>query len=164
MIALTINEIENNKKIDTIQVLKKMIEERLPDIFIFDALRYSIQYEGIYELIQMWYQESNIDEKNEIIADIQDLIDDCQVTEKKVISIDFNDLDEINKNLREFKNSLLLLINKKGGLKVLSEKTGIPQPSLSRLFNSSSVPQRTTLLKIKTFLGVDKIEIDSLAI
>lgn len=164
MIALTINEIENNKKIDTIQVLKKMIEERLPDIFIFDALRYSIQYEGIYELIQMWYQESNIDEKNEIIADIQDLIDDCQVTEKKVISIDFNDLDEINKNLREFKNALLLLIDKKGGLKVLSEKTGIPQPSLSRLFNSSSVPQRTTLLKIKTFLGVDKIEIDSLTI
>lgn len=200
MVPLAKSEIQNNKKVETIQILKKMIKYNLPDIFIFDAFHYSIQFEGIYELLQMWNEESDSQEKNEIISDIQDLIDscqvtenklasydliqmwneesdyqakneilsdiqhlmdDCQITKNKIISIGFNDLEKITEHIREFKHSLLVMIDEKGGIKALSEKTGIPQQSLLRFFNSNSISQRTTLLKIKNFLNIEKIDIEN---
>ncbi|WP_407890448.1 helix-turn-helix domain-containing protein [Scytonema sp. NUACC26] len=41
----------------------------------------------------------------------------------------------------------------------LSEKTGIPEPSLSRFFNSASMPHRTTLYKIANALKLTESQI-----
>jgi hypothetical protein len=39
-----------------------------------------------------------------------------------------------------------------------SKITGIPQPSLSRFFNSNAMPRRQTLIKIASAMKVDAIK------
>jgi DNA-binding phage protein len=46
-----------------------------------------------------------------------------------------------------------------GGITKLAERTGIPQPSLSRFFNSVSMPRKSTLLKIAEALNLTQLEI-----
>ena len=91
---------------------------------------------------------------------IQDLINDCAQKEKiEGVYIRFDDLEKIATDIRAFKNALLMKVNNLGGISKLSELTGIPQPSLSRFFNSTSMPQRITLLKIAKALGLSQVDI-----
>jgi DNA-binding phage protein len=88
------------------------------------------------------------------------MIDDCTKQEKEEGAyIRFNDLEAVAKDIRAFKDSLLEEVDKAGGVKHLSELTGIPQPSLSRFFNSTSMPRRSTLLKIAKGLKLDAVKI-----
>lgn len=68
----------------------------------------------------LWAEASDEEEKGEIIADIQEEIDQFEELPRKVVE-------------------------KHGGINELSRLSGIPQPSLSRFFNSASMPRRTTL-------------------
>jgi DNA-binding phage protein len=93
-------------------------------------------------------------------SDIQELIDDCGQQEKiGDVYMRFDDLEGIAKNIRAFKDNLRALVDKNGGLKPLSEATGIPQPSLSRFFNSAARPRRTTLHKIAKALKLSQVQI-----
>jgi DNA-binding phage protein len=110
----------------------------------------------------MWSDETDQAERDEIIADIQELIIDCRQTEKVELPyIEFDDLDAIRENIRAFKSSLLYIVEENGGLSELSKKTNIPQPSLSRLFNSDSMPHRLTLLKIAKALNLNAIPLST---
>jgi DNA-binding phage protein len=94
------------------------------------------------------------------VADIQKMIQDCeQQDQKEAPYIRFNDLEAVGKNIRAFKDSLLHTVTENGGIKHLSELTHIPQPSLSRFFNSASMPHRSTLLKIAKALKLDAVKI-----
>lgn len=131
----------------------------LPVNFISSAIRTALHYEGVADLIFMWEQEDDAHEKDEIIADIHDLIEDCNKGAfEESLTIRFNDLDSIRKDIRTFKDSLLELVDKKGGISLLAKATGIPQPSLSRFFNSNSMPRRQTLIKIANALKIDALE------
>jgi DNA-binding phage protein len=50
----------------------------------------------------------------------------------------------------------------RGGISKLSELTGIPQPSLSRFFNSNAMPRRDTLLRIAKAMDLNGLRIDIL--
>jgi DNA-binding phage protein len=76
-------------------------------------------------------------------------------------AIKLTDLDAISENVQAFKDRLRLVVESKGGITKLSEMTKIPQPSLSRFFNSGAMPRRTTLLKIQQALGLDQIDLDA---
>jgi DNA-binding phage protein len=111
----------------------------------------------------LWKNEIDKKERNEIISDIQDLLDDCNQNRKaEEVYIKFNDLETIAKNIRSFKDSLLQIVNEHGGISYLAGLTGIPQPSLSRFFNSNAMPHRSTLLKIAKALELDEIKMDLL--
>lgn len=159
-VLLEENKVKSEEKNEIISILKDLIEHGYSNVFIYDCFIYSRKHESMYELLQIWNQSNDNKEKDEIIIHLQDMIDDCQFVPKGPIEIDLNDMDNITKNLREFKDKLLIIVNEKGGIKFLSEKTGIPQPSLSRFFNTYSIPQRVTLLKIKNALGIDKIPLE----
>jgi len=91
------------------------------------------------------------------------MMDACNQNEKsEEIYIKFNDLDAIAKNIRAFKDSLHQEVMQRGGITKLSELTGIPQPSLSRFFNSNAMPRRGTVLKIAKALNLDEIKVDIL--
>jgi DNA-binding phage protein len=51
------------------------------------------------------------------------------------------------------------LIDRHGAITKVARKAGIPQPSLSRMLNSASMPRRTTLYKIAKALDLDESEI-----
>lgn len=108
----------------------------------------------------MWSDEKDNSERNEIVANIQELIDDCAQTESEEgVYVRFDDLDTIGKNIRTFKDNLRAIVDSKGGLTHLANVTGIPQPSLSRFFNSASMPRRATLNKIARALGLNQVQI-----
>ncbi len=142
------------------QIAGQMMLSKLPDKFITTAIRAALEYEGIADLVFMWAEENDIKEKEEIIADIQELIDECINAEnRKLTTIKLNDLETIAKDIRAFKDALLGKVIEKGGISKLSELTEIPQPSLSRFFNSNSMPQRITLIKIAKALKLDDVSI-----
>ncbi|HSW70738.1 MAG TPA: helix-turn-helix transcriptional regulator [Gammaproteobacteria bacterium] len=76
------------------------------------------------------------------------------------IYIKMNDLAFINAHLRAFKDSLLEAVNTAGGITQLAKNAGIPQPSLSRFFNSDAMPQRSTLLKIAKALNLAALPVN----
>jgi DNA-binding phage protein len=152
--------IAHEKNVEIFTIGSLMHKSHLPDEFISKAVRTAMEFEGVYDLMVLWREEKDKEERQEIIADIQDMIDDCSQKEyRKAAYIKFNDLKTIAENIREFKDSLLLIVDKKGGIKKLSKLSGIPQPSLSRFFNSNSMPRRTTLLKIADALKLSEVEI-----
>lgn len=139
----------------------QMKKASLSDSFIVSAVRTALEFEGVADLMNLWAQEKEQKERDEIIADIQEMIDACDQNEhSKEVYIKFNDLEAIAKNIRGFKDSLYQEVMKRGGISKLAELTGIPQPSLSRFFNSNSMPRRATVLAIAKALKLDKLPID----
>ncbi|PWU21023.1 MAG: hypothetical protein C5B49_03250 [Bdellovibrio sp.] len=130
--------------------------------FITDCVKLALEYEGAHDLMALWAEASNQEEEDEVIADLHDEIDTHQELPKKPTKkphLRFDDLDAIAKNIEGFKKNLRRLVDRQGGITELSKKTGIPQPSLSRFFNSQSMPRRTTLYKIADALGLSENEI-----
>lgn len=139
----------------------QMDKAGIPENFIIEAVRIAQELKGAADLMYLWSEEGDQTEKDEIIADIQDLIEASkqkEITEE--MHVRFNDLDSIAKDIRGFKDSLYQEVMKRGGISKLAELTGIPQPSLSRFFNSNAMPRRSTVLAIAKALNLDKLPID----
>lgn len=138
-----------------------MKEGSLSDDFIAAAVKVALSYEGVADLLKLWRDESDSAEKKEIIADIQDMMDDCEQSGvERLTEIKINDLEAIKQDIRAFKDSLLEIVNQKSSITELAKLTGIPQPSLSRFFNSNAMPRRSTLLKIANSLDLDSVIIN----
>jgi DNA-binding phage protein len=147
-------------RVEAFEIGSMMKRSGLPDHFIAKAVDLSEEFSGILELMRMWRDESNAAEREATVADIQELLDDCsQSTIVEAAYVRFDDLDRIASNVRAFKDSLRLIVDERGGIGQLAEKTGIPQPSLSRFFNNAAMPRRTTLLRIARALNLNQVQI-----
>lgn len=147
-------------KVEVVEIGHLMNQAGLPNEFVAAAVQTAFEFEGVYDLLKMWADETDQYERDETISDIQELIEDCQQVEKvEGAYVRFDDLDGIAKNIRAFKDNLRAIVDQKGGIKNLSDLTGIPQPSLSRFFNSATVPRRTTLNKIARALKLNQVQI-----
>lgn len=134
----------------------------LPDHFIAQAVDLAAEFDGVLELMRMWRDETEASEREAVIADIQELIDDCsQAGKVEAAYVRFDDLDRIATNVRAFKDGLRVIIDERGGIGKLAEATGIPQPSLSRFFNTAAMPRRTTLHRIARALNLSQVQIAS---
>ena len=150
------------EQVEIYEIAHLMKSKNLSDGFVAAAVKAALVYEGVADLLKLWRDETEDDERNEIIADIQDLVDDCEQNGvEKFTRIKINDLQSISTDIRAFKDSLLEVVNQKGGITRLAQLTGIPQPSLSRFFNSNAMPRRSTLLKIASALKLDAVTINS---
>ena len=58
---------------------------------------------------------------------------------------------------RFVRDNHLRIVDERGGISWLADQSKIPQPSLSRFFNTGSVPQRGTLLKLREALAPDGV-------
>jgi len=160
-------EVRNNhdysNEVTLFKIASQMEKAKLPSSFIVNAIKTALEFEGVADLLKLWSEETDKNEKEEIVSDIQDMIDACsQKKLSKAIYVKFNDLDAIAHNIRAFKDSLYQKVMKQGGISKLAELTGIPQPSLSRFFNSNAMPRRSTVLKIAKALNLDELKIDKL--
>lgn len=153
----------SSERVKLFEIAIRMKKSGLSDVFIDNTVSTALEFEGVSDLMHLWDNETNPEDRNEIVADIQDMIDACSQKDKaEELYVKFNDLDAIAKNIRAFKDSLYQEVIQRGGVGKLSELTGIPQPSLSRFFNSNSMPQRATILKIAKVLDLDGIKMDIL--
>lgn len=145
---------------EAVAIANRMLEAGLPKRFVIVALATALQYDGVLGLMQMWDEETEAADRAEVEADIQDMVDDCA---KKGYSegpyVRFDDLDAIAKDIRTFKDKLRTLVDERGGVTELARRVGMPQSSVSRFFNSASMPRRTTLNKFAAALGLSRVDI-----
>jgi hypothetical protein len=147
-------------KVEAIEIGHQMNQAGLPKEFTAEAVSTAFEFEGVFELLKLWALETEPKERDEIVSDLQELIDDCaQKGKVEAGYVRFDDLDAIAANIRAFKDNLRALVDEKGGVTGLSQMTGIPQPSLSRFFNSATMPRRATLQKIARALKLSQIQI-----
>lgn len=147
-------------QVELFEIGTVMTKQGLAASFVAAAVTTALEFEGVYDLMKLWIEEEDTEEKNEIVADIQEMIDECAQKEKRDRAyIRFDDLETIAANIRKFKDKLRETVDAKGGVQKLSELTGIPQPSLSRFFNSNTMPRRTTLYKIAQALELRELDI-----
>jgi len=148
------NLILPGKRLDKLMnVAEAMHSSGLSTEFVFLALRLGLRYEGVGDLMVMWFEDSDPEVKDDIIADLQAEIDE---TSEMVIParlekedyLRFDNLETIAKDVMKFKNGLKTEIERWGGISKLAKETGIPQSSLSRFFSTPSMPRRSTLEKI----------------
>jgi len=150
------------QKIRVYKIATKMAEAGLSVGFINDAVEMAEEYEGLHDLMVLWDEETDIYTQDETIADIQEEIDQHKELPRGIEqkpSISFDDLDRIANDIVDFKKSLRNEVDRWGGIAKLAEKTGIPQPSLSRFFNSASMPRRTTLYRIANALELTESKV-----
>lgn len=151
-------EMNSDVRVEAIEIGHQMNQAGLSKQFIASAVELAFKFEGIYNLMKMWADEADSDERDETVAEIQGLIDDIFQPEKNTkVHIRFDDLDEVAKDIRRFKDNLREIVDKRGGIGKLALLTGIPQPSLSRFFNSGAMPRRNTLIKISKALKLGEI-------
>lgn len=150
-----------DRKMAWFSIAKDMQAAGVPVAFAVAAVEGALRLESVGDLMQVWAEEPDANERGEIIADIQDLLDDLAHAAsddvKRGVYVHFDDLDAIAQDIRAFKNSLREVVEQHGGISRLAELTGIPQPSLSRFFNSVAMPRMSTLAKMANALKLRSI-------
>lgn len=148
-----------DKGVDVLNILMEMRKQGLENDFINSLMMNCPKYEGVHDLMNMWYDEADSNERDNIIADLQESIDDIESaphSPEERPYLNFDDLKDIKSDILEFKKTLKKEVDHQGGISKLARLTGIPQPSLSRFFTSSSMPRRTTLYKIAKALQLSE--------
>ncbi len=132
--------------------------------FIVAASELARTDQGVYDLMALWQGAKDDSEKDEIVADIQESIDDYRdapPAPMKKPYIKFEKLGDVAQQVMAKKAKLRDIIDRHGGISAVAQKTGIPQPSLSRMLNSPSMPRRSTLYRIANALDLPETEIVS---
>jgi DNA-binding phage protein len=152
----------DDQKVRIYQIASDMKNSGISSSFIAGAVKLAEYYEGAYDLFELWSSEEDQEEKDQIISDLQEEIDEYAEQPREPLKkpyITFNDLELIAKNVTGFKSHLKAVVDQWGGISKLAKETGIPQPSLSRFFKIASMPRRTTLYKIAEALNLSEREI-----
>ena len=152
----------DDQRVRLYEIAAEMVKSGLSSSFIAGAVELASESEGVYDLMELWISEEDPDERGEIVSEIQEAIDEAieqprGITERRKIR--YKSLDDVSKKIIAFKADLRLKVDKWGGISKLAEATGMPQPSLSRFFNSTSMPRRTTLYRIAKALDLPDEEI-----
>ncbi len=140
-----------------LDILNEMRRVGVESTFICQLMEYCQRYEGLQDLMEMWYEEDSNEERGEVLADLQESLDEIVSAPNKPEErpyFQYEDLKTIQEDVQLFKSKLREEVDRQGGISELARKTGIPQPSLSRFFSSSSMPRRTTLYKIAKALNL----------
>lgn len=152
-----IQDDNQDKALHVLDILNEMRHVGLQSTFICSLMEVCQQYEGIRDLMELWFEETDPKERDKVIVDLQESLDDINDAPQKPEErpyLRFDDLEKAKHDILEFKKFLREEVDRQGGITKLAQKTGIPQPSLSRFFNSNSVPRRTTLYKIAMALNL----------
>ena len=114
MSSLMNNPIEDKKRFEIARIVFKIADETgLSQDFIFQLFCLAQKYEGIADLLNLWMHETDQKEKDTIVADLQDEIEEFQNAE--IIQpkyIHFDNLDLIARDVMAFKKSLRVEIDR----------------------------------------------------
>jgi hypothetical protein len=118
--------------------------------------------QGAFDLMKLWQQEDDKRSRAEIVADLQETLDDYADAPPEPLQkpkIPFDHFDRVVKDVLAEKRRLKELVERHGGVSAVAKKSGIPQPSLSRMLNSASMPRKSTLYKIAVALGIPEKDV-----
>lgn len=151
-----------DQKLTIYVIATAMQQAGLSSEFITEAVELAVRSEGVFELMSLWHDEQDADERDVLLADIQEALDEQAELPPKPVEkakLPFDELDDVARKVIEFKAELRRKVDRWGGVTKLAAATGMPQPSLSRFFSTASMPRRTTLYKIARALDLSEAEI-----
>jgi hypothetical protein len=89
--------LNSNIRVEIIEIGHQMNLARLPKNFVAAAVETAFEFEGVYDLMKLWADETDQYERDATVADIQDMIDECSQKEKiEGVYVRFDDLDQIS--------------------------------------------------------------------
>jgi len=150
------------QKLEAFSIATEMARDGVPESFAVAVAQLAQRSEGAYDLLVLWKAAPTSADRDETISDLQELLDDEHDQPSGVETkpyLRFDHLDDIAKSVMQFKAKLRRKVDAAGGISELARKSGIPQPSLSRFFNTASMPRTKTLYRIAEALGLDESEI-----
>jgi DNA-binding phage protein len=145
-----------------LEIAIQMRQQNISEDFVENVIRLAMDLDGICDLMILWADESNAQERDEIIADLQEEIESYQNAPQTVVekpAVQLEQLDSIALSIIAYKKKIRDAVDRWGGITKLSRETGIPQPSLSRFFSTASMPRRTTLYRIAKAVGLKDSDI-----
>lgn len=148
-----------NDALHVLDILNQMRDAGLEPLFISSLMEHCLRYPGIRDLMELWSEESNAAERDMLIVDMQESIDDiadAPLKPEERPTLPVQALEGVQNDVIAFKRRLRDEVDRQGGISELARRTGIPQPSLSRFFNSKSMPRRTTIYKIAKALQLSE--------
>src|SRR5689334_13521189 len=94
------------KDLHILDILNEMRNQCIPATFIYSLMESCQRYEGIRDLMQMWFEEMDAKEKDKIITDLQECLNDIadlpQKSEERPY-LRYHDLDKVKNDVLEFK-------------------------------------------------------------
>jgi DNA-binding phage protein len=143
-------------------IVVEMKRAGLDDNFIAAAFELAHTDQGVFDLMDLWQGATDGSNRDDVVADIQESIDDYRDAPPSPLKkpyVNFDKLDDVAREVMAKKAKLRDLIDRHGGVSAVAQKSGIPQPSLSRMLNSPSMPRRSTLYRIANALDLPEHEI-----
>ncbi len=74
------------QKVRLYEIASLMKKEGLADSFIADAVEIGLYYEGVYDLFELWAEEDDLEEKGQIVSDLQEEIDEYKEQPKMLLN------------------------------------------------------------------------------
>jgi len=71
------SELAKHCQVQSYAIGSEMKKAGLPDDFIVAAVTIAAEYEEVFQLLKMWARKPDQSYRDAIVADIQELIDDC---------------------------------------------------------------------------------------
>ena len=130
-------EDDPNNDLHVLDILNEMRHVGLESVFICSLIEHCQRYEGIRDLMELWFEETDSSERNKIVADLQESLQDIEDAPQKSEErpyLRFDDLDEIRRDVHAFKEHLRAEVDRQGGISELARKTGIPQSFSQQIF------------------------------
>ena len=137
----------------------------LPAAFLHRVAELAGHDQGIFELLLLWrtaHDCGDAEELDAVVVDLQEHLDDAEeapASPQQKPYVEFDKLPDLVQQVVAHKKKLRDLIDKNGGVSAVAKKSGIPQPSLSRLLASASMPRKTTLYKLAIAMGLAETEV-----
>ena len=151
------------QKVEIYRIATEMSAAGLSAEFVSQVVEMASEYEGAFNLMELWSEEKEGKEREEIISDLQEEIDSYVERPHSIVQkprISFDELEGIAAQVIKFKKELRKKVDQWGGISKLADATGIPQPSLSRFFNTPAIPRKITIYKIANALKLRESEIN----
>jgi hypothetical protein len=104
-------------ELHVLDILNEMRRIGLESNFISRLLENCQRYEGIRDLMEMWFEETDAKERDKIIVDLQDSLDDISDAPLKPEErpyLRFEDLEEVTRDVLGFKKRLREEVDRQG--------------------------------------------------
>lgn len=125
-----------------------MVDAGLPLAFVLRVLELAKESEGVRDLVHLWAEAPDENERNEVEAELQGSIDDREDPGPTTRVESVEQADRLLDQRRREKEHLRRLVEAHGGVSEVARQAEMPQPSLSRLLNAMSETRPSTLLKL----------------
>ena len=135
----------------------EMLGADLPVPFVFHVYQTALSDEGIEDLAHLWAAAGDdLTERAEIEADLQESLDERSSPASQDLPLTHTaEAEVLLEARRRLKDHIRALVEQHGGVSAVARQAEMPQPSLSRLLNSLSLPRAATLHRLADAMGIE---------